>query len=101
MNLPADPDEDKLTTEPITRSRPAGDSQMQRTAKALDLETVAAPARPADNMAEDKENGAGRRITVPVMLCLDPSNVRRMFGSATSISSVEDTGCNPVNRHGW
>jgi hypothetical protein len=34
------------------------------------------------------------------VLCLDPLNVRRLFGSALPVVLVEDTGWRPVNRHG-
>jgi hypothetical protein len=40
-------------------------------------------------------------LIVGHLLCLNASDVRRLFGSAISISSVEDTGWKHHNRHGW
>jgi hypothetical protein len=42
----------------------------------------------------------GSRLSPPDRLCLDPLNVRRLYGSAASSVIVQDAGWKPANRHG-
>jgi hypothetical protein len=46
-----------------------------------------------DQLAELRELARRDGLTILDMLCLNPTDVRRMFGSAVSIVLIQDAGC--------